>query len=113
MMALAAIQAPRMRTPMRCQPRASRAEIATTANSRTAAPVAVPSSARLASTSDIASGGESSAKAEVPKSKPISPQDLMATVFHVLDIPQDLHFTDPSGRPSPMIDGGKPIAELV
>ncbi len=57
--------------------------------------------------------GESTAKAEVPKSKPISPQDLMSTVFHVLGIPQDLHFTDPTGRPSPMIDGGKPIAELV
>ena len=57
--------------------------------------------------------GESTAKAEVPKSKPIGPQDLMATVFHVLGMPQDLHFTDPTGRPSPMINGGKPIAELV
>jgi hypothetical protein len=57
--------------------------------------------------------GESTAKAEVPKTTPISPQDLMATVFHVLGIPQDLHFKDPTGRPSPMINGGKPIAELV
>jgi Protein of unknown function (DUF1501) len=57
--------------------------------------------------------GESTAKAETPKSKPIGPQDLMATVFHVLGMPQDLHFTDPTGRPSPMINGGKPIAELV
>ncbi len=57
--------------------------------------------------------GESSSKAEVPKSTPITPQDLMATVFHVLGIPQDLHYTDPTGRPSPMIDGGRPIAELV
>jgi hypothetical protein len=57
--------------------------------------------------------GESSAKAEVPKTTPITPQDLMATVFHVLGLPQDLHYKDPSGRPSPMVDGGKPIAELV
>ena len=57
--------------------------------------------------------GESTAQVEVPKSKPIGPQDLMATVFHVLGIPQDLHFTDPTGRPSPMINGGKPIAELA
>ncbi len=57
--------------------------------------------------------GESSAKAEVPKSTPITPQDLMATVFHVLGIPADLHYKDQSGRPVPMIDGGKPIAELV
>ncbi len=57
--------------------------------------------------------GESNAKVEVPKSTPITPQDLMATVFHVLGIPQDLQFKDPSGRPTSMITGGKPIAELV
>jgi len=57
--------------------------------------------------------GESTAKAEVPKSTPITPQDLMATVFGVLDLPQDLHYKDPTGRPVPMINGGKPIAELV
>jgi Protein of unknown function (DUF1501) len=57
--------------------------------------------------------GESTAKAEVPKTTPIKPQDLMATVFHVLGVPQDLQYKDPSGRPTSMIDGGKPIAELV
>jgi hypothetical protein len=57
--------------------------------------------------------GESTAKAETPKTTPITPQDLMATVFHVLGIPQDLHYKDPSGRPTPMVDGGKPIAELI
>src|SRR5205823_11059733 len=57
--------------------------------------------------------GESNAKAEVPKTTPITPQDLMATVFHVLGLPQELHYKDMSGRPTPMIDGGKPIAELI
>jgi hypothetical protein len=57
--------------------------------------------------------GDSSSKVEVPKTAPISPQDLMATVFHVLGLPQDLHFQDPTGRPTPMIDGGKVITELV
>jgi hypothetical protein len=57
--------------------------------------------------------GESSEKAETPKTTPITPQDLMATVFHVLGIPQELHYKDQTGRPVPMIDGGKPIAELV
>jgi hypothetical protein len=37
----------------------------------------------------------------------------MATVFGVLGLPLDQHFTDPTGRPTPMVDGGKPIAELV
>jgi hypothetical protein len=57
--------------------------------------------------------GESSAKAEVPKTTPITPQDLMATVFQVLGVPLDLHYKDPTGRPTPMLSGGKPIAELV
>jgi hypothetical protein len=57
--------------------------------------------------------GESTAKAEVPKTRPISPQDLMATVFHVLGMPQGLHYNDPSGRPVPMINGGRLISELV
>jgi hypothetical protein len=57
--------------------------------------------------------GQSSEKVEVPKTTPITPQDLMATVFHVLGIPQDLHYIDPTGRPMPMINSGKPIAELV
>jgi hypothetical protein len=37
----------------------------------------------------------------------------MATVFHVLGIPQNLHYNDPTGRPVPMINGGRPIHELV
>jgi hypothetical protein len=57
--------------------------------------------------------GESSTKAEIPKTTPITPQDLMATVFHVLGLPADQHFTDPTGRPTPMVNGGKPIAELA
>jgi hypothetical protein len=57
--------------------------------------------------------GESTAKAEVPKSRPISPQDLMATVFHVLGMPQTLHYNDQSGRPVPMVNGGRLIQELV
>ncbi|HEY2838655.1 MAG TPA: DUF1501 domain-containing protein [Pirellulales bacterium] len=57
--------------------------------------------------------GESSPKAETPKSRPIGPQDLMATVFHSLGLPRDLSFQDQSGRPTPMISGGTAIAELI
>jgi hypothetical protein len=57
--------------------------------------------------------GESNERAERPRTRPITPQDLMATVFHVLGIPQNLHYTDPTGRPMPMISGGQPIPELV
>ncbi len=57
--------------------------------------------------------GESNAKAEIPKTTPITPQHLLATVFHVLGLPQDLHYKDQTSRPVPMVDGGKPIAELI
>ncbi|HEV2946681.1 MAG TPA: DUF1501 domain-containing protein [Gemmataceae bacterium] len=57
--------------------------------------------------------GESSEKVEVPKTTPITPQDLMATVFKVLGLPMELQFHDPAGRPTSMIDGGKVIAELA
>jgi hypothetical protein len=57
--------------------------------------------------------GESSVKAETPKSMPIGPQDLMATLFHVLGIDPAVSFHDPTGRPTPMLTEGHPIAELV
>jgi hypothetical protein len=57
--------------------------------------------------------GESSTKAEVPKSSLVTPQDLMATVFHVLGIPPETSFRDQAGRPTPMLSDGKPISALV
>jgi hypothetical protein len=58
--------------------------------------------------------GESSSKAEVPKSTPISPKDVMATVFHVLGIDPQTQFPDPAGRPQYLLpEGARPIAELV
>jgi uncharacterized protein (DUF1501 family) len=56
--------------------------------------------------------GQSSARADVPRSAPITPQDLMATVFRVLGVPQDLSYKDGTGRPVSLIDTGKPIADL-
>lgn len=57
--------------------------------------------------------GESSSKVDVPKTRPITPQDLMATVFDVLGIDQKTHFPSPAGRPTLMIEKGRPIEELV
>ncbi len=56
--------------------------------------------------------GQSSAKADVPKSAPISPQDLMATVFQHLGMPLDLTYNDAAGRPIRMLENGTPISEL-
>jgi hypothetical protein len=57
--------------------------------------------------------GESAPKADVPKSAPITPQDLMATVFHVLGIDPQVQFIDSFGRPKYMVETGKVIRELV
>lgn len=57
--------------------------------------------------------GESAEKVDVPKTTPITPQDLMATVFHVLDFDKRIQFTNQSGRPTYMIENGRPIEELI
>jgi hypothetical protein len=57
--------------------------------------------------------GESSAKAEHPKTNPITPQDLMATIFHVLGIDPNVQFVNQGGRPVFMVEEGKPIKELI
>jgi hypothetical protein len=57
--------------------------------------------------------GESAAKVDVPKTTPIGPQDLMATIFDVLGIDRRTQFVNQAGRPVYMIEDGKAIEELV
>ncbi|MFT5527883.1 MAG: hypothetical protein ACI9G1_003130 [Pirellulaceae bacterium] len=57
--------------------------------------------------------GESAAKVDVPKTTPIGPQDLMATVFHVLGLDARTQFVNQAGRPVYMVEDGKAIEELV
>lgn len=57
--------------------------------------------------------GQSDDRVSRPAVNPIHPQDLMATVFHVLGIDRKLSFFNQSGRPVNMVETGKPIAELV
>jgi uncharacterized protein (DUF1501 family) len=57
--------------------------------------------------------GESAPKGDVPKSKAIRPQDLMATVFHVLGIDPKTQYLSNAGRPVYMIEDGQAIADLV
>jgi hypothetical protein len=57
--------------------------------------------------------GESDKRGGSPLARAIGPQDLMATIFHVLGIDQQVQVVHPSGRPISMIENGKPIAELV
>ncbi len=58
--------------------------------------------------------GSTTAKAEVPKDRPLTPNDLWATVFRHLDIDFNAtSFLDGTGRPMPMLPYGDVIGELV
>lgn len=57
--------------------------------------------------------GESAAKVDVPKTAPIGPQDLMATVFDVLGLDRRVQYVNQAGRPTYMIEEGKPIEALI
>ena len=58
--------------------------------------------------------GSTTAKAEVPKDRPMTPNDLWATVFQHLNIDFNrTSFPDGSGRPMPMLPDGAVIPELL
>lgn len=47
------------------------------------------------------------------RERPITPGDLLATLYQALGIPLDTHYEDASGRPVSIVAGGKPIRELL
>jgi hypothetical protein len=58
--------------------------------------------------------GSTNAKGEHPKDRPLTPNDLWATMFRHLGIDYaNTSFLDPTGRPMPMLPYGEPIAELL
>ena len=57
--------------------------------------------------------GSTNSKGEYPSERPLSPQDLLATVYRHLGIDPRQSFRDFSGRPIPILSAGEPIAELI
>jgi len=51
--------------------------------------------------------------AAYPKDHPVSPADLVATIYHLLGIDPGLTLPDRSGRPMPIAHGGEPIRGVV
>lgn len=45
--------------------------------------------------------------------RPMTPQDMAATILHVLGIDYKTVLHTPLGRPVPLVDGGQPISELI
>lgn len=57
--------------------------------------------------------GATNSKGEHPIERPLTPGDVLATIYHVLGIDPHHSFSDRSGRPVALVDSGKPIAELI
>ncbi len=57
--------------------------------------------------------GATNAKGEHPQERPLSPNDLWATVYRHLGIDHKASFPDLTGRPMPILPSGEPIAELT
>ena len=58
--------------------------------------------------------GRSSCAANMSLDRPISPQDVAATVYHHLGIDgRSITFEDRTGRPTYLIEKGEPIRELI
>jgi uncharacterized protein (DUF1501 family) len=57
--------------------------------------------------------GSTNHKGEEPRDNPVTPNDLLATLYHYLGVPADTTFTDPTGRPVPVLPSGRAIKELV
>ena len=57
--------------------------------------------------------GASNARGEMPTERPLTPGDVLATVYHVLGIDPQQSFPDATGRPIPMLDGGQAIREII
>jgi hypothetical protein len=47
------------------------------------------------------------------KARPVTPGDLAATIYHHMGVPFDATYLEPSGRPRPVVENGRPIAELI
>ena len=57
--------------------------------------------------------GATNSRAEYPVERPMSPNDLWATIYTHLGINYDDSFDDLQGRPMPILPFGEPIRELL
>jgi uncharacterized protein (DUF1501 family) len=56
--------------------------------------------------------GATSSRGEYPRERPLTPQDLLATIYQHLGIDPREEFNDFTGRPIPILSAGLPIREL-
>jgi Protein of unknown function (DUF1501) len=57
--------------------------------------------------------GATNRRGESPAERPLTPKDLLATIYRHLGIDHRAEFRDLSGRPVPILPEGEPIRELI
>ena len=57
--------------------------------------------------------GQTNSRAEHPLNDPVTPQDLLATIYRHLGIDPEIGLEDHSGRPIPILSSGRPIPQLL
>lgn len=57
--------------------------------------------------------GASARTGDVPANRPVSPTDVLATIYRHLGIDTTQHTVNNSGRPIPVLPDGEPIQELI
>lgn len=57
--------------------------------------------------------GATNSKGEHPIARPLTPEDIWATMLQHLEIDPSQTFEDHGGRPHPILQNGRAIAELL
>jgi uncharacterized protein (DUF1501 family) len=57
--------------------------------------------------------GATNSRGEYPQERPLTPQDMLATIYRHLGIDWKRELIDHSGRPIPILSTGEPIRELL
>jgi uncharacterized protein (DUF1501 family) len=57
--------------------------------------------------------GVTDARAEYPRERPLSPEDVLATMYQVLGIDPNIEYHNDAQRPIKILNGGTPVRELV
>ncbi len=57
--------------------------------------------------------GETDSKAEAPINRPLTPGDVLSTMYHTVNVDYRHVFYDQAQRPMPVLNEGRPIGELL
>ena len=57
--------------------------------------------------------GKTDGQAATVKEQPVSPKDILATLYHLMGIDPHTHIVDRTGRPMPLVAEGSVVSEML